>query len=335
MQMQSRNMVQPVFLLYSSKEKSIQQIKNFSLPNQKGDTLWAHINSTNKNHLINFVELLNLHPLAVNAITSFSQSPRIDMYKNHMYVSTFAIKEDYSNVRISILLGENYVITHEEKNDIEIFSSLIEDFKDHPNHMSSPGHILYHMLDQVSKYYLEAVDNISKEIQTLEKNVFKFPFANEIGHKVYNWKGKIHMLRQVVEAQESVIRDIANLDLSIINEESGIYLKTLENNFQRVVNAFDTFIDTLNGVFDLQMSLKADHTNAIMKTLTLVSVIFIPMTFIAGMYGMNFEHMPELAWQFGYVYALILMFGLGLSIALYFRNKGWWGNKSKPNYKEK
>ncbi len=332
---QGGSQVRPIFLYYRSKDKSIQEVNEFFVPKQAEDTLWVHITPKNKNNLKKYIELLNIHPLAVDAITSFSESPRMDMYKNDMYISTFAIKEDYSNVRISILLGENYVITHEEENDLEIFSAIVEDFRDHPDHMLSPGHILYHIMVYISKYYLEAVDQVSNEIQTLEKYVFKTPFANEIGHRVYNWKGKIHNLRQVVEAQESLIKDIGKSDLKNKNEDSGIYLKTLENNFQRVVSAFDTFIETLNGVFDLQMSLKADHMNSIMKTLTLVSVIFIPMTFIAGMYGMNFEHMPELSWKFGYAYALILMFGLGISIALYFRKKGWWGKHSSSNLAKK
>ena len=91
-----------------------------------------------------------------------------------------------------------------------------------------------------------------------------------------------------------------------------------------MTSAFDSFKNTLTSIFDLQMSLKSDHMNIIMKTLTLVSVIFIPMTFIAGLYGMNFERMPELKWDFGYFYALLLMFGIGISTLVYFKKKGWW-----------
>ncbi|HYK72124.1 MAG TPA: CorA family divalent cation transporter, partial [Pseudoneobacillus sp.] len=103
----------------------------------------------------------------------------------------------------------------------------------------------------------------------------------------------------------------------------------LKENFSRVTSAFDAFKENLNGIFNLQISLKSDHTNAIMKTLTLVSVIFIPMTFIAGLYGMNFENMPELRMKNGYFYALTLMVCLGLSIMFFFRIKGWWGKRRK------
>jgi len=97
----------------------------------------------------------------------------------------------------------------------------------------------------------------------------------------------------------------------------------------------EDYSNVLTGIFDLQMSLKSDHMNSIMKTLTLVSVIFIPMTFIAGLYGMNFENMPELTWNFGYGLALVVMFGIGISIALFFRSKGWWGKRPSQDKRNK
>lgn len=331
----TRSKDEPDLLYYCNKNQTSEIVNEFFIPEKNDDTLWVHITPSTKGELKKIIESLNIHTLAAEAIASFSDSPRMDVYSYHTYISTFIIKEDYSNVRISILLGDNYVITHEEENDLQFFSTILEDFQDHPHHMSSPGHILYHILDHVSEYYLQAVDAIADEIQALEKSVFKYPFANEIGHEVYNWKGRIHNLRQIVEAQESVINDIGESDSKYINEDSAIYLKTLGKNFERVVSAFDTFIETLTGIFDLQMSLKSDHMNSIMKTLTLVSVIFIPMTFIAGLYGMNFEHMPELTWDFGYGLALIVMFGLGISIALFFRSKGWWGKRSSSDKRNK
>ncbi|WP_339064171.1 CorA family divalent cation transporter [Tepidibacillus marianensis] len=116
-------------------------------------------------------------------------------------------------------------------------------------------------------------------------------------------------------------------DFPFTNKEAGYYFQDLSNRYARVVSAFDTFKENLSGIFNLQISLKSDHTNAIMKMLTLVSVIFIPMTFLAGVYGMNFEFMPELEWKYGYAYSLILMFGVGIGIALYFKKEGWYGKQ--------
>lgn len=322
----------PVFLFNTANQTNV-QTDEFSVPAQSGEIMWVHIDPSQKEDLKKYLKELKVHPLAEQAMTSFSDIPRVDIYQNHAVISVVAIKEDYSVVRIGILVGENYVITNEEENDLALFSDLQEDFRDHPDHMSSTGHILYHILDKIEMFYLKVVDKIADEIQGLEKQVFKTPFANEIGHKVYRWRAKLHDLRHVVEAQENAIKTIGRSDFPYINEDSGFYMQDLQENFSRVVNAFDTFRENLTGVFDLQMSLKSDHMNAIMKTLTLVSVVFIPMTFIAGMYGMNFELIPELKWKYGYFYSLILMFGLGISIALYFRKKGWWGNSPKADGK--
>lgn len=315
-------------LRYLENSQTVETIDHFSIP-AKGEVIWFHIQSSNTEELKEILQKLKAHPLSERAMNNFSDIPKIDVYKNQAYVSTVAIQEDYSLEKISILVGENYVITRGDNNNLHLFSELKEDFMDHPDHMSHTGHILYHILDKVGMFYLKIVDKLSNEIQQLEKQVFKTPFANEIGKGAYQWKGKIHDLRQIVEAQENIIKSIGRSEFPYINEDSGFYFQDLQDNFSRVVNAFDTFKENLSSIFDLQMSLKSDHMNAIMKTLTLASVVFLPMTFIAGLYGMNFERMPELKWKFGYAYGLILMFGLGTAIALYFRKKGWWGDKPK------
>lgn len=313
---------------YSKKSKVCTPLQDTVLPTTNDDTVWVHVTSKSTSKLDPILHQLHIHPIAQNAISTFSHSPRLDNYQHHLFVSTFILKGYDEMVRVSILVGENYVISHEEENSLQVFSFIEEDFTDHPEHMKSTGHILYHILDQSNKFYLESVDKISIEIQKLEKSVFKKPFANEIGHNVYNWKERIHKMRNVVEAEETVIKELQQAENKYVDQDSGIYLQSLENNFKRVVDALDSYINTLSGIFDLQMSLKSDHMNTIMKALTIVSVIFIPMTFIAGLYGMNFSIMPELNWKYGYFYALSLMFILGVSIALYFRYKGWWGKSN-------
>jgi magnesium transporter len=210
---------------------------------------------------------------------------------------------------------------------LDLLKVLPKKFMENPHFMSSPGHILFRIIENISISFLESIDNIADEIQALEKSVFIDPFENKIGKSVYRWKVMLHELRQIVEPQEGLLKQIGKADFPYINEDAGFYFQDLQSNYARIVAAYDTFKDSLSNIFNLQISLKSDHTNAIMKTLTLVSVIFIPMTFIAGLYGMNFEWMPELKWRWGYFYALILMFGIGGGITLYFRIKGWWGTK--------
>ncbi|MBM6616519.1 magnesium transporter CorA family protein [Bacillus suaedaesalsae] len=311
-------------LTYSSSNKTVTCKNEFSLPSSTNDIAWIHFHPTNSEQFEPFIEQLDIHPLARKGLQEFSDIPKIDVFKNEAIISIIAIQEDYTRAKITILVGHNYVISKVEK-DLQLAKHLEKPFIDNPESMSDVGMILFHIFDQIISQDLEVIDHISDEIQNLEKKVFKDPFENKIARSVYRWKATLHELRQTIEAQEDVMETISSDTFPFASEESSYFIKSLNNNYSRVVSALDTFKESLNSIFNLQLTLKADHSNTIMKTLTLVSVIFIPMTFLAGLYGMNFEVIPELKWDYGYLYALVLMVITGLSIAFYFRKKGWWG----------
>ncbi|MBE4908590.1 magnesium transporter CorA family protein [Bacillus luteolus] len=307
-------------LCYKKKENKITDLKSFHAPG-KDEQIWFH--SRDENELKACYEKANIHPLARRAMKSKDGEPRVDVYKDHAFICVKIIQDDFSFVSLNIVVADSFIISTVMK-DIKDIEEIQKQFKTHPEQMVSTGHILYHIMDAISSDYLEMVDIIADEIQQIEEKVFIKPFSNEIGHEIHNKKFKLHEMRQIIEAQENVIKDIGHTEFPYVNEESGFYMNDLIQSFSRVTGAFDSFKENLTSIFDLQMSLKSDHMNIIMKTLTLVSVIFIPMTFIAGLYGMNFEKMPELKWEFGYLYGVLLMFGIGGATATYFKKKGWW-----------
>ncbi|MFZ3589620.1 magnesium transporter CorA family protein [Bacillus sp. DJP31] len=264
--------------------------------------VWIHFSPSKKDQFTTFIQSLDIHPLSKEGLLEFSDIAKIDVFKNEAIISLIAIQEDYTQAKVTILVGENYVVSKEDEN-INLLYSLKEHFRRHSERMSHPGKILFKLFDKIISADLTIIDRIADEIQTLEKRVFVVPFENEIARDVYRWKVTLHNLRQAIEAQESVMEAMKHSEFPYMNEDYGFYFKSLMNNYSRVVNAMDTFKENLNSIFNLQMTLKADHSNATMKTLTLVSVIFIPMTFIAGLYGMNFEVIPELKWKYGYFYA--------------------------------
>lgn len=313
-------------LRYDNSLKMVNKAEIYALPSSNTDTIWIHFNPDNQQNFYDFIKNMNIHPLAKKGLQQFSDIPKIDVFKNEAIISLFAIQDDYTQAKITILIGENYVITKEDEN-INLLSQLKKLFIDHPEFMKSSGKILYHIFDKVSAVDLKMVDKIADQLQSLERDVFDKPFANEIARSVYRWKTVLHELRQTIEAQDQVMNTISRNDIKYVDEDTALYFKDLNNSYARVVNALDAFKQSLDSIFNLQMTLKSDHSNAIMKTLTLVSVIFLPMTFVAGLYGMNFEFIPELKWRFGYFYALALMFGIGALIITLFRIKGWWGKK--------
>lgn len=313
-------------LRYDNTLKSVNFTEGYALPSSTSETIWIHFNPDHQQEFYDFIKTMDIHPLAKKGLEQFSDIPKIDVFTDESIISLFAIQDDYTQAKVTILIGENYVISKEDEN-IDLLSQLKQLFFDHPEYMKTSGKILYHIFEKVSAVDLNMIDRIADELQELERYVFDQPFANEIARSVYRWKTVLHELRQTIEAQDQVMNILSRKEMECIDEDTAFYFKDLTNSYTRVVNALDTFKESLDSIFNLQMTLKADHTNAIMKTLTLVSVIFLPMTFVAGLYGMNFAYMPELKWRFGYMYALLLMFGIGTVIMTLFRIKGWWGKK--------
>lgn len=311
-------------LKFNKQEKTLKEMTEFQLP-KENEVIWFHFRSTKE--LPQEDSYLNIHPLSRKLFSTYSDFPKVNILKNEAVISLFFIKRNYQPVKVTILVNNQMVLSHSNDQDNDFISDIKTLFMNNESYMEQPGLILFYLINRISEYFLTAIDDIADEIQSIEKRVFKVPFENEIGKQVYRWKAKLHELRQIVEPQENVIKMIAHSDFPFVDEESGFFFQDLKENFSRVTSALDMFKETLNGVFNLQISLKADHTNAIMKTLTLVSVIFIPMTFIAGLYGMNFEFMPELKMRFGYFYVLAFMFIIGGTIATYFYVKGWWGHR--------
>ncbi|MBB3908008.1 magnesium and cobalt transport protein CorA [Anoxybacillus sp. UARK-01] len=287
---------------------------------------WIHFTERTKHELKLLAEQLKLHPLATQSLLSESHLPKIDVYDDSLFISLAWIQEEWRVSRLQLIITKQYVISY-TKNNEPMIEQVEKKLLHHPEEAVDPCFVFYRMLDVATFHFLHVIDEIANKIQALEKQVFKTPFENEIGHSVYRWKVKIHELRQTIEAQEEMMKTLNHPEIPHINEKIRPYLQDVSSRFSRSTAALDAFKETLSDIFNLQLSLKSDHMNTIMKTLTLVSVIFMPMTFVAGVYGMNFKWMPELTWTYGYIYALGLMGGLGIAIAFYFKKKGWWGKK--------
>ncbi|BDG47073.1 magnesium transporter CorA family protein [Parageobacillus sp. KH3-4] len=288
------------------------------------DACWLHFTKASKTDLERLLQTISVHPLAKQRLLYGTDIPMVDEYERCLFISLFIIRPRLQIMKIQMIVTEQYMISYAEEND-PLIEQVKEKLLHHREHASHPGYVLYYFLDVSTRRFLQVIDDIADRIQSLEKQVFKTPFANEIGRNIYRWKVWIHELRQITEAQEEMMKLLQHTKFPYIHAETNPYMQDVAGRFSRITAALDKFKETLSGIFDLQLSLKSDHMNVIMKTLTLVSVIFMPMTFIAGVYGMNFEAMPELKWKYGYVYALLLMAALGISIALYFKKKGWWG----------
>ncbi|MES9681913.1 magnesium transporter CorA family protein, partial [Gottfriedia acidiceleris] len=270
---------------------------------------------------------LDIHPLAKRKLLHSDHKLRINVFKNEAILSLYALTKLFKPTKINILVCSNLIISYIEDHEIDLFKYVTQEFSQNYIKVDHAGHVLYQIFHEVIEKFLISIDRFANEIEEIERDLFNDPFRKDLDQKIFNWKVQLQDLRQLVEPQVNVIIQIVEADFPFLSQDAGFYFNELKENYERIINALDNFKESMGGIIELQMSLKSDRTNDIMKTLTLISAIFLPMSFIAGFYGMNFVNMPELKWKYGYLYCIVLNILIGVIISIYFNAKGWWGRK--------
>ncbi|WP_088041079.1 magnesium transporter CorA family protein [Bacillus sp. EAC] len=309
---------------YNLINHTIETIDDFSLPNED-EIFWYHFNKHTFDYLSKVIDKMDIHPLAKHKLLHSDQQPRVNILRNEAVLSLYALSDSFKPIKINILIGKNLIISYIEESEINLFHYVTKEFMQNFIKIDRSGYILYQIFHEVIEKFLISIDKFADEIEQIESDLFEDPFKKDLDKKIFNWKVKLQDLRQLVEPQVNVIYQIVEADFPFLCEDSGFYFKELQENYERIITALDDYKENMSGIIDLQMSLKSDRTNDIMKILTLISAIFLPMSFIAGFYGMNFVNMPELKWKFGYIVCVLLITIIGISISFYFHIKGWWG----------
>ncbi|PEJ46689.1 hypothetical protein CN692_25650 [Bacillus sp. AFS002410] len=311
---------------YNITTHSIETIDEFLVPSNN-EILWYHFNSKTIDQLTKIIDALKIHPLAKKKLLHSDQKPRINIFKNEAVLSLYALTKIFKPTKINVLVCKNLIISYIGDHEIDLFKYVTQEFNQNYIKVDHTGHILYQIFHEVIEKFLISIDRFANEIEQIERDLFNDPFRKDLDKKIFTWKVQLQDLRQLVEPQVNVINQIVEADFQFLSEDAGFYFSELKENYERIVSALDDFRENMAGIIELQMSLKSDRTNDIMKTLTLISAIFLPMSFIAGFYGMNFINMPELKWKYGYLYCIVLIILIGIIISIYFHFKGWWGKK--------
>ncbi len=311
---------------YNITNHSVETVDEFLLPTDN-EILWYHFNNKSFDELTTIIESLHIHPLAKKKLLHSDHKPRINVFKNEAILSLYALTKLFKPTKINILVCRNLIISYIEDHEIDLFRYVTQEFSQNYIKVDHAGHVLYQIFHEVIEKFLISIDRFANEIEEIERDLFNDPFRKDLDQKIFNWKVQLQDLRQLVEPQVNVINQIVEADFPFLSQDAGFYFNELKENYERIINALDNFKESMGGIIELQVSLKSDRTNDIMKTLTLISAIFLPMSFIAGIYGMNFVNMPELKWKYGYLFCIVLNILIGVIISIYFNIKGWWGRK--------
>ncbi len=267
-------------------------------------------------------DLFKCHPLVIEDCVKLGQRPKVDVYKDHALLTFYSLKENWELIEIAIVIGKNFVITIYQE-EMPYLTELRQEFLRMPDKMRNPGTIIYHVLDNCVDQYLDLADWIEDKVTDFENEIYENPFA-KLAQTIFHMKRKLHILRRHFSEERNVLGTLMHSEFPYTKEEINIYLTDVYDHLSRVVDSIDTFRDSMTGLLELQMSLKGDRMNEIMKTLTIVSTFFLPLSFIVGLYGMNVSGVPEYTWSFGYAYVWGLLIVVTLIMYVFFKRKKWW-----------
>jgi magnesium transporter len=283
-------------------------------------------------HEVNMIEKIgkhfDLHPLIMEDIVNTEQRPKMEDFGHYVYVvlRMLYFDEEAHEVKgeqVSLILGENFVISFQEKEG-DIFNPIRERIRNHKGRIRKMGadYLAYCLLDTIVDNYFTILEKLGDRIEEMEERLVTDPRPKTL-HEIHKLKREMIFLRKSVWPLREVINGLERGESSLIHKASSIYLRDVYDHTIQVIDTVETFRDMLSGMHDTYLSSISNRMNEIMKVLTIIATIFIPLTFIAGVYGMNFKFMPELEWRWAYFIVWLVIVIVAVSMVIFFRKKKW------------
>ncbi len=273
------------------------------------------------------------HPLAIDDALVESHVPKVDDWGEYLYIVLHAVQfnrdlTDVDTNEVDIFVGPNYMVTHhtEEVKSLERQWQLA--LRDERHTKRGVDYLLYELSDQIATDYMPCMDEMDDEIDKLEDSVFEG--ANpRIVQRIFRLKSAVLALRRVLSPQREVLNKLARGDFAVIDSRDRIYFRDVYDHFVRLADLNESLRDLVSGTLDTYLSVVANRTNEVVKTLTIVTVLFMPLTFITGFFGMNFFSdsialsFDVAKWPF-FIAAMAIMVGVPAAMLMYIRKRGWW-----------
>jgi len=272
-------------------------------------------------------ELFGLHPLVLEDILNTDQRPKMEDYGAYIYL---VLKNFYEQEgeglqsdQISVILGKDFVLSFLER-ESKIFGSIKEKIGKSKGRIRKEGadYLTHALIDSIVDNYFIVLENLEEKIEVLEDDLVKKPTQSTL-HDIHMFKRELIMLGKSLWPLREAINSLERSDSPLINKSIVVYFKDIYDHTIAIIDTVETFKDMLSGMLDIYLSTVSNRLNEVTKVLTVIATIFMPLTFIAGVYGMNFRYMPELEWRWGYFGALGVMLVVALLMVFYFKKKKW------------
>jgi magnesium transporter len=291
---------------------------------------WINIDGLHEVELIGkYGEAFGLHPLVQEDILDTGQMPKMDYHAQQLFVilKGFHESEDQSHLeteQISLVLGPGYVLTFQERPDnfLEGLKKRIASSPKTRIRSMGSSYLAYAIIDYIVDSYFITLEQLEERVDRLEERLIRNPVEDILG-EIYHLKRELLFFRKIVWPVRLMVSDLSKMEMPILGPQLEPFLHDLYDHLVHLVESIDTLREVITGLHETHQAAIGNRLNKVMHLLTIVATIFIPLTFIAGIYGMNFQYMPELDWPWGYPMVLGVMIGLALVMLGLFKWKRW------------
>jgi magnesium transporter len=310
-------------------EKEIKTIEECFLFKDTPTVTWINIDSLHQVEILEKLgECYGFHPLVLEDILNTDQRPKMEDYGEYLYIVLRILNYndksgEIESEQISLILGPNFIISFQEKEGT-FFNPVRERIRNGKGRIRKmgPDYLAYALLDLIVDNYFVIMEKLGEKIEFLEEELVTQP-GPETLQTIHHLKREMIFFRKAVWPLREVIGSLERGESPLIKGTSRVYLRDVYDHTIQVIDTIETFRDMVSGMLDIYLSSISNRLNAVMKVLTIIATIFMPLTFIAGIYGMNFKYMPELEWRWGYLMFWLIMIGIGAFMLIYFKKKRW------------
>ncbi|MCW3077511.1 MAG: magnesium and cobalt transport protein CorA [Bacteroidetes bacterium] len=288
---------------------------------------WINVEGVHDTALIEKIgKFYGLHPLTMEDVVHIDQRPKFEDYDN--YVLTIMKMITYDTAvqaeQLSLVLLEGTVISFQEPAGGDAFDIIRNRLRQNKGRVRKlkADYLFYALMDAVVDWYFNAIEKIGDKLEVIEERIIADPTKESLV-SLYNLKREVIYLRKQVWPLRDMINNLIRTENNLITDNTQIFLRDLQDHTARIIDTVETYRDLLGGIMDIHISTNANKMNEVMKVLTIMSTIFIPVTFIAGVYGMNFDNMPELRTQNGYYITWAVMLIIIGGLIYYFKKRKW------------
>ncbi|HEV8584371.1 MAG TPA: magnesium/cobalt transporter CorA [Methylomirabilota bacterium] len=294
-----------------------------------GNVTWINVDGLGDTKVLSRLgEHFGLHPLALEDVLNVGQRPKIERYDKNLFVvmRTIRIAEgEIVEEQVSLFLGAGWVITIQERPDGDCFGPVRDAIRQGRGRVREAGadYAAYLMIDAVVDAYFPVIEQLGDRMQNLESAAIDDP-SPLVLVQMQRLRHQLLTLRRTVWPMREEVGILAREESDLVTPETRIFLRDVYDHAVQALEIVESLRETAVSVMEVYLSVQNQRLQEVMKVLTVIATIFIPLTFIASIYGMNFKHMPELEWEYGYAWALGLMAAMAAVMIGYFKKRGWW-----------